>query len=199
MRKLIILLLGKIFTDNVKCQINVHRVSNISKLIMFKFHKIIRTSIVGFYNVNHHFFPKFTNNSFKHSTSLIKLTKENFSRHRIPKSEYLPKNVAIGLSILTWLGFTKDDEEKESELIMTLKRAILCTQREQFEKAEQMLHLALRIAQQQQNKQGILYCFDLMANVAFDNFELEKAEKLFVSVLQILLSEGMKDDNLKVS
>lgn len=167
---------------------------------MYKFNKIIRTSIVGFYNVNHQFFHKLkSTNSFKNSTSIVKLTKENFSGHRKPYTGKLPKNVAIGLSILTWLGFTKEDEEKESELIMTLKRAVLCTQREQFEKAEQMLHLALRIAQQQQNKQGILYCYDLMANLAFETFELNKAEKLFVSVLQILLSEGMKDDNLKVS
>lgn len=57
---------------------------------------------------------------------------------------YKPLNVVFALSILTWLGFTKDDEEKESELIMTLKRAVLCTQREQYEKAEQMLHIALR-------------------------------------------------------
>lgn len=52
--------------------------------------------------------------------------------------------ITFALSILTWLGFQKDDAEKESELIMTLKRAILCTQREEFQKAEQMLHLALR-------------------------------------------------------
>lgn len=53
-------------------------------------------------------------------------------------------NVAFALNILTWLGFNEDDEKKESELIMTLKRAVLCTQREEYEKAEQMLHLALR-------------------------------------------------------
>lgn len=168
---------------------------------MYKFHKIIRNSIVGFYNVNHKFFPKLIiTNSFKNSSyTPIKLPEENFSRHRIPRRANLSTNVAIGLSILTWLGFTKEDEKKESELIMTLKRAILCTQREQFEKAEQMLHLALRIAQQQQNEQGVLYCYDLMANLAFDTFELTKAEKLFVDVLQKLLAGGMKDDDLKVS
>lgn len=70
---------------------------------------------------------------------------------RIPSSKlprYLPlhqiPHLAFALSILTWLGFTKEDEEKDSELIMTLKRAVLCTQREEFDKAESMLHLALR-------------------------------------------------------
>lgn len=104
----------------------------------------------------------------------------------------------LALSILTWLGFTKDDEEKDSELIMTLKRSVLCMQREQYEKAEQMLHLALRIAQQQQNQQGVLYCYDLMANLAFDQLDLEKAEKLFVSVLQMLLGNGAEQHDLKV-
>lgn len=107
-------------------------------------------------------------------------------------------NFALALSILGWLGFKDDDEEKESELIMTLKRSVLATHREQYDKAEQLLHVALRIAQQQQNEQGILYCYDLMANVAFNRLELNKAEKLFVSVLQMLLSNGTKQDDLKV-
>ncbi|XP_050307437.1 tetratricopeptide repeat protein 19 homolog, mitochondrial [Anthonomus grandis grandis] len=107
-------------------------------------------------------------------------------------------NVALALSILSWLGFEQEDEDKESELIMTLKRAVLCTQREEYDKAEQMLHLALRMAQQQQNQQGILYCYDLMANLAFDTYELDKAEKLFVNVLQLLLGNGLPQNDLKV-
>ncbi|XP_008193607.2 tetratricopeptide repeat protein 19 homolog, mitochondrial [Tribolium castaneum] len=117
-----------------------------------------------------------------------------------PKKWAYPKETgfAVGLSLLSWLGFEKDDEEKESELIMTLKRAVLCTQREQYEKAEQMLHLALRLAQQQQNQQGVIYCYDLMANLALDTFQLDKAEKLFVSVLQLLLGGGLDQKDLKV-
>lgn len=108
------------------------------------------------------------------------------------------RRAVMALAILQWLGFEKDDEEKESELIMTLKRAVLCTRREQYDKAEQMLHLALRLAQQQQNSQGVVYCYDLMANLAMDRLQLEKAEKLFISVMQMLLSSEMEQDNLKV-
>lgn len=82
---------------------------------------------------------------------MTKLKSPNLGVFRIPSSKlprYLPlhqiPHLAFALSILTWLGFTKEDEEKESELIMTLKRAVLCTQREEFDKAESMLHLALR-------------------------------------------------------
>ncbi|KAH1023895.1 tetratricopeptide repeat protein 19 homolog, mitochondrial [Dendroctonus ponderosae] len=131
----------------------------------------------------------------------MRLYNQSFLR---PKTRKSPNNtfgsvsITVALSILTWLGFQKDDDEKESELIMTLKRAILCTQREEFNKAEQMLHLALRIAQQQQNEQGVLYCYDLMANLAFNSCELDKAEKLFVSVLQMLLSSGTPEDDIRV-
>lgn len=106
------------------------------------------------------------------------------------------RKTLLALSLLGWLGFIDDDEEKESELIMTLKRAVLCTRREQYDKAEQLLHLALRIAQLEQNQQGILYCYDLMANLALEKRELDKAEKLFVSVMQMLLSKGVVEDNI---
>nr|CAI5841937.1 unnamed protein product [Callosobruchus analis] len=114
------------------------------------------------------------------------------------RTSFFPPNIAIALSVLSWLGFAEEDEKKESELIMTLKRAVLCTRREQYNKAEQMLHVALRLAQQQQNQQGVLYCYDLMANLAFDQLQLDKAEKLFVSVLQLLLSNGTPQNDLKV-
>jgi hypothetical protein len=37
-----------------------------------------------------------------------------------------------------------------------------------------------------------------MANLAMDTFQLDKAEKLFVNVLQILLGRGMDQKDLKV-
>lgn len=37
-----------------------------------------------------------------------------------------------------------------------------------------------------------------MANLAFNTYNLEKAEKLFVSVLQMLLGDGVPQDDLKV-
>lgn len=112
--------------------------------------------------------------------------------------DYKTFNKYLALTILGWLGFADEDEEKESELIMTLKRSVLATQREQYDKAEQLLHIALRLAQQQQNEQGVVYCYDLMANLAMNRLELDKAEKLFVTILQMLLSKGMQQDDLKV-
>lgn len=129
------------------------------------------------------------------------LHKKILVTHNLQTSKRLIKSEAktvLAISLLTWLGFVEDDKDKESELIMTLKRAVLCMQRDQHEKAEQMLHLALRIAQQQQHEQGVLYCFDLMANLAFEQHELDKAHKLFVHVLQMLLAKGTAQDDIKV-
>ncbi|KAG5864106.1 hypothetical protein JTB14_035060 [Gonioctena quinquepunctata] len=44
-------------------------------------------------------------------------------------------NIAVALSILSWLGFTEEDENKESELIMTLKKSSIVQKARQFEKA----------------------------------------------------------------
>jgi len=92
---------------------------------------------------------------------------------------------------------TKEDEE-ESELIMTIKRAVLMIQHDEFKGAEQMLHVALRLAQQTQNSDGITYVHDLLANVAFAQGEFDKAEVLFKDVMQRELAKGTAQDDLKI-
>ncbi|XP_023711050.1 tetratricopeptide repeat protein 19 homolog, mitochondrial isoform X2 [Cryptotermes secundus] len=66
----------------------------------------------------------------------------------------------------------------------------------EFKKAEQMFHVALKLAQEQQNYVAVTHIYDLLANLAYEQGEHEKAEKLFVSVMQRLLSTGTpKTDN----
>jgi len=60
-----------------------------------------------------------------------------------------------------------------------------------------MLHIALKMAQEQQSEEGVTYVYDVMANLAFDNDEYAKAEKLFVHLLQRLLASGMSQDDNK--
>lgn len=69
-------------------------------------------------------------------------------------------------------------------------------QREEFQKAEQMFHLALNMAQTVKNQLAETYIFDLMGNLAYESNQLEKAEKLFVSVIQrlMLLEKAAEDD-----
>ena len=61
-----------------------------------------------------------------------------------------------------------------------------------------MLHIALRQAQTIQHYQAITYIYDLMANLAYDVGDFQKAETLFVTVMQRLISTGTAQDDLKI-
>ncbi|XP_055991708.1 tetratricopeptide repeat protein 19, mitochondrial isoform X1 [Sorex fumeus] len=64
------------------------------------------------------------------------------------------------------------------------------------EEAELILHDALRLAYQSDNKKAITYTYDLMANLAFMRGQLENAEKLFKATMSYLLGGGMhQEDN----
>lgn len=91
-----------------------------------------------------------------------------------------------------------DESTPELKLTATLKRTILAIHRQQYDKAEQMGHLALRMAQDIQHYDGITLCYDTMGNLAFVRKQYEKAEKLFESVLQRLLEKGVAQDDLRV-
>ena len=61
-----------------------------------------------------------------------------------------------------------------------------------------MLHVALRQAQSLQNQDGITYVYDVMANLAFEVGEYDKAEKLFRSVMQRVIANGTPEDDIKI-
>jgi tetratricopeptide repeat protein 19, mitochondrial len=61
-----------------------------------------------------------------------------------------------------------------------------------------MLHLALRLAQERMSVEGITYTYDLMANLALERGEFAKAEKLFVTVMQRLMSSGVSETDNKI-
>lgn len=65
----------------------------------------------------------------------------------IPKKLEAPTKFIISSSILSFFGLHKSEEElekEEGELIMTIKRGVLSSLRSEYEKAEQLYHLALR-------------------------------------------------------
>ncbi|KAH8324508.1 hypothetical protein KR074_008951 [Drosophila pseudoananassae] len=91
------------------------------------------------------------------------------------------------------------EETPEDKLVNTIKRSILCIQREQYDKAEQMLHLALRMAQDLQSKDGVTYVYDVMANLAMEREQFKKAEKIFTDVMKRLFADGHNEESPKVS
>jgi hypothetical protein len=61
-----------------------------------------------------------------------------------------------------------------------------------------MLHVALKMAQELQNQDGITYVYDVMANLALTQKQYDKAEKLFTEVMKRLMSNGVKENDNKV-
>lgn len=114
---------------------------------------------------------------------------------RIPMKTGLP--CTIGISILTLIGLEKK-LNAEDELILMIKHSLLFMQRKEYDKAEQLLHVALRQAQQMHHDSGITYIYDVMANLALQRERLDQAKKLFVSVAQRLISNGVSQDDLRI-
>lgn len=94
--------------------------------------------------------------------------------------------------ILTWLGLKKEEEDP---MISVIKLGVLSMQKEEFDKAENILHLALKLAQERQDMQAQRYIFDLLANVAFKKGDFPKAEKLFIQVTKELIASGTPPDD----
>ena len=60
------------------------------------------------------------------------------------------------------------------------------------------MHIALKMAQDLRHEKGITYVLDVMANLAFENEEYDKAQKLFIEVLRRLISNGLPQDDIIV-
>lgn len=118
-------------------------------------------------------------------------------RHGSRKRRNGMLNVPSALLALSFFGVKNEEEseKKESDLINMMKYGILAIRKGELSKAEQLLHVALKTAQEGQNTQAVTYIYDLLANVAFQKDEYKKAENLFKHVMQRLISGGMAEDD----
>lgn len=108
------------------------------------------------------------------------------------------KYFIVSGSFLFNLFGPKEEKDDLEDLRTTIKRSILLIQKQEFRKAEQMLHIALRQAQTLQHYDGITYVYDVMANLAYDTNDFKKAETLFKSVLKRLVAKGVAENDLAV-
>lgn len=111
---------------------------------------------------------------------------------------FLDKILPEEIGLLIKKKPVEDLSTPEDQLKSILKRTILSIRKGEFNKAEQLAHLALRTAQDIQSYDGITLCYDIMANLAFEREQYEKAQKLFESVLQRLLQNGVAQDDTRV-
>ncbi|XP_014808624.1 PREDICTED: tetratricopeptide repeat protein 19, mitochondrial isoform X2 [Calidris pugnax] len=92
--------------------------------------------------------------------------------------------------------FPKDAEEDgEDAIIQLLKRAKLSVMKGELGEAERVLHQALRLSHQSDNRKAIIYTYSMMANVAFMQGQLENAEKLYKASMSYLLAGDTKEDD----
>lgn len=124
-------------------------------------------------------------------------TIENKMSDRRSDFPRVPKPYLLGFSLFTWLGFDKR-MTAEDELVHTIKHCILFIQKNELDKAEQLLHVALRQAQQIRHQLGITYIYDVMANLALQREHLDKAKNLFIAVTQRIMTDGASEDDPRV-
>ncbi|XP_055597851.1 tetratricopeptide repeat protein 19 homolog, mitochondrial [Uranotaenia lowii] len=134
------------------------------------------------------------------STRIITKPVLSGSRHQNNQESrhFKPVPILVASSFLSWFSKKDDDDTPENQLVTTIKMSILSIQREEYKKAEQLLHVALKMAQDLQSKDGITYIYDIMANLAMEVGEFSKAEKLFANVMQRLFADGFLEDHIKM-
>ncbi|XP_048374617.1 tetratricopeptide repeat protein 19, mitochondrial isoform X1 [Sphaerodactylus townsendi] len=113
--------------------------------------------------------------------------------------------LVVSLALSAFSLFSEEAEQKpekdvkedsaEDEIIFLLKKAKLCIMKGELEEAERLLHEAARLSHQSDNKNGIIYTYDTMANLAFLRGQLDHAEKLFKAAMSLLLAGNMKQDD----
>ncbi|XP_043461787.1 tetratricopeptide repeat protein 19 homolog, mitochondrial isoform X1 [Leptopilina heterotoma] len=165
----------------------------VEKICLKKHYCIMRK-----FSINRQVYCSYFNNNNLHYNNCWKKKMfiiDNNGESRKSKNSYF---IMGGIYTLFGLFKEKEEKEEEPEYITAMKRSILAMQRGEFKKAEQMLHLALHMAQTIDHFKAQTYIFDLMANLAFEMGDFEKAEKLFVTVMQRLISTGTAENDLRI-
>lgn len=131
------------------------------------------------------------------ATMSVRRSIENKMSDRVIYVPRASKPYLLGFSLFTWLGFDRKTSA-EDELVHTIKHCVLFIQKNELDKAEQLLHVALRQAQQIHHQLGITYIYDVMANLALQREQFDKAKNLFIAVTQRIMTNGASEDDPRV-
>nr|CAG4635470.1 EOG090X06TI [Artemia franciscana] len=108
----------------------------------------------------------------------------------------VPKGTTVTIGLFSL--FSTPIGKQEEILEEMVKRGILEYQKGDAIKAEKLLHVALKTAQDLHDKNGITFIYDLMANIAFDTHNYRKAEKIFRDLIGRLIGDGVDPDHNKI-
>jgi len=95
--------------------------------------------------------------------------------------------------VLGWLGLAPQSEE--DALTLAMKRGVLAIQEGDLARADTLLHIALKMAQDQRHEEGVTHIYCLLANLAMERQFHGQAERLFKTVLSRLLAAGEPADS----
>jgi len=110
-------------------------------------------------------------------------------------------------SILSWLNIKKEEQlllpnssaatriDPDSQLVETIRLAAKSIHEGNGKKGEELLHIALRMAQDLHHYNGETYIFTLLASLSFQQEEYLKAENLYKTVIQRQINKGIDEDN----
>ena len=137
--------------------------------------------------------------------SLCNIIKINKEYQRSTKSTMVAINpqkssgqnqIFLMSGLLTWLGITSDpNADHDSNLVTTVKRGILASQEGDFKRAQQILHLALRQANEFDDQAAINHIFCLLAEIAIEMNLFGEAERLYIEVMKRIITGGEAQDS----
>jgi len=119
----------------------------------------------------------------------------SYNSYQENSKTYSPRIILAGIAAV--VTSIKEDQTSadEEKIIHMIKLAKLSAQRKDFNKSEQLLHLAFRSAQQLNHQKAQKYIIDEMANNAYELGDFRKAEKLFKEMLRRIITDGTSPDD----
>ncbi|XP_003375482.1 putative tetratricopeptide repeat-containing domain protein [Trichinella spiralis] len=97
----------------------------------------------------------------------------------------------------SWFHSVEDDD-KRVQITNLVKEAIGCLRKKLFEDAIDILHNALKIAEEANDDRAINYIYDLLANIYYEMNVSEKALALFHNLMNRLLSQKVPKDDASI-
>jgi len=114
------------------------------------------------------------------------------------RSGHFGGRTVLQAGFLGWLGLTSPPVEEEDDLTLAVKRGILAIQEGDLARADRLLHIALKMAQDSGREEAITHIFCLMGNLAIERNFPGQAERLLKTVVQRLIAAGEPTDSNSV-
>merc|ERR1719339_404408 len=114
------------------------------------------------------------------------------------RSGHFGGKTVLQAGLLGWLGLTSPPVEEEDDLTLAVKRGILAIQEGDLARADRLLHIALKMAQDGGREEAITHIFCLLGNLALERNFPGQAERLLKTVVQRLIAAGEPTDSNSV-